>query len=71
MPAGSGEIPNFTVCERFKTPKTDCALKAEFTKTKNSISLDPRFVDLENSGLLATLNAYFLALVLEICVCAY
>ena len=40
--------------EWLKTPKTDCALK--FTKTKNSISLDSRFVDLENTGEHATLK---------------
>ena len=52
-----GKIPNFTDSEQFKTPKTDCALKS--TKTKNSTSLDSRFVDLENSGLPATLNIEF------------
>ena len=49
-----GEIPNFTDSERLKTPKTDCVLK--FTKTKNSISLDSRFVDLANTGFPATLR---------------
>ena len=24
---GNGKIPNFTDCERFKTPKTECLLK--------------------------------------------
>ena len=47
MPTGNRE--NFTDSERLQIPKTDCALKI-FTKTKNSISLDSRFVDLENSG---------------------
>ena len=39
-----------------KTPKTDCA----YTKTKNSISLDSRFVDLENTGFPATLKRNWL-----------
>ena len=42
-----GKIPSFTDSEWLKTLKTDCVLK--FTKMKNSISLDSRFVDLENS----------------------
>ena len=50
-----GEIPNFTDSERMKSPKTDCALKV-YRKTKNSISLDSRFVDLENTGFPATLR---------------
>ena len=48
------KIPNFTDSERMKTPKTDCLLK--FKKAKKSISLDSRFVDLENTGFPATLN---------------
>ena len=51
-PTGNGE--NLTDSERSKTSKVDCALK--FTKTKNSISLDSRFVDLENLGGRATLT---------------
>ena len=54
MPTGNGEI---TDSEWFKTSKTDCELK-KFTKTKNSITLDSRFVDLENSGLSATLIVF-------------
>ena len=51
-----GKIPNFTDSERLKTPKTDCALKVyKESKTKNSISLDSSFVDLENTGERATL----------------
>ena len=40
--------------ERLKTPKQTVCYK--FTKTKNSISLDSRFVDLENIGERATLT---------------
>ena len=43
-----GKIPNFTNSEQSKTPKMDCVLK--FTKTNNSISLDSRFVGLDNTG---------------------
>ena len=50
-----GKIPNFTDRERFETPKTDCALKI-FNKTKKTINLDSRFVDLENTGYRATLS---------------
>ena len=46
MPTGNGKIPNFTDSERLKTSRTDCVL--EVYKEKNSISLDSRFVDLEN-----------------------
>ena len=48
-----GKIPNFTDSEQFKTPKTDCLLKVY--KDKEFISLDSRFVDLENSEFPATL----------------
>ena len=47
------KIPNFMDSERL-TPKTECALKVY--KDKNSISLDSRFVDLENTGECATLR---------------
>ena len=43
-----GNIPNFTDSEQIKTLKTDCVL--EVYKEKSFISLDSRFVDLENSG---------------------
>ena len=46
-----GKIPNFMDSEWLKTPKTDCALK--FYK---DISLDSRFVDLENTGERPTLS---------------
>ena len=49
---------NFMDSERLKTPKMDCVLKV-YTKTKNSISLDSRFVDLENTGDRATLMFSF------------
>ena len=49
-----GKIPNFTDSERFKTPKTDFLLN--FTKTKSFISLDSRFVDLQNTEERATLS---------------
>ena len=58
MPTGNWEIPNFTDSERLKTPKMNCVLK--FTKTKNSISLDSRFVDLENTGEHAALKHTYL-----------
>ena len=54
-----GKIPNFTKSERLKAFKMDCALKVY--KDKNSISLDSRLVDLENTGECATLKR------LEIC----
>ena len=44
-----GEISNFTDCERFKISKTGLFANI-FTKTKSFISLDSRFVDLENPG---------------------
>ena len=51
MPTGNGENPQFyrlwTVVD-----------SQQFTKTKNSISLDSRFVDLENSGEHATLSSF-------------
>ena len=53
MPTGSRKIPNFTDSERLKTPKTDCALKVY---KDNSICLDTRFVDLENTEFPATLT---------------
>ena len=37
------KVPNFTNSEWLKTPKTDCALKVY-----QDISLDSRFIDLEN-----------------------
>ena len=46
-----GKIPNFTDSERIETPKMDIVLKI-----KNSISLDSRFVDFENTGERATLS---------------
>ena len=46
-----GKIPNFTDRERMKR-----TVRLKFTKTKNSISLDSRFVDLENTGFPATLK---------------
>ena len=46
MPTGNGE--NFTDSERLQIPKMDCALK--ILPRQNSISLNSRFVDLENSG---------------------
>ena len=49
----AGEIPIFTDSEQMKTPKTDC----KFNKTKKSVSLDTRFVDLENTGLHPTLRS--------------
>ena len=51
MPAGNWEIPNCTDSERLKTPKIDCLLKVY----KKSISLDSRFVNLENTGWSTTL----------------
>ena len=54
MPTGNREISNFTDSERIKTPKLTVHYK--FRKTKKSISLDSRFVDLENTGLCATLS---------------
>ena len=47
-----GKIPNFTDSERFKTPKTDFLLK--FYKD-SFISLDSKFVDLQNTEERATL----------------
>ena len=46
-----GEILNFTDSERFQAPKTDWVLKVYQGKEFYS-----RFVDLENSGLPATLS---------------
>ena len=54
MLTGNGKIPNFTEREWFKTPKTDCALNVY--QGKEFYHLDSRFVDLENSGLPATLS---------------
>ena len=47
------KLTNFTDSEPIKTPKTVC-----YKKTKKSISLDSRFVDLESTGLCATLNQF-------------
>ena len=54
MPMPTGNRENLTDSERLKTSKTDCALKVY--KDKESISLDSRFVDLENTGRRATLR---------------
>ena len=51
IPTEMGEILNFMDNEWFETPKMDC-----MTKTKNSIILDSKFVDLENTGERATLK---------------
>ena len=53
MPTESWKISNFMDSEQMKIPKTDCLLK--FNKAKNSISLDSRFIDPENTGFCATL----------------
>ena len=53
-----GKIPSFTDSE-WLTSKTDCVLKVY--KDKEFISLDSRFVDLENTGERATL--FFISLV--------
>ena len=50
----TGSWKNFTDSERMKAPKTGCLLK--FKKAKTSISLDSRFIDLENAGFSATLS---------------
>ena len=50
----TGSWKNFTDSERMKAPKTGCLLK--FKKAKTSISLDSRFIDLENAGFSATLK---------------
>ena len=53
------KLRNFTNSERMKTPKTDCLLK--FKKAKKSISLDFRFVKLENTGFPATYHRVLLS----------
>ena len=54
IPTKNQEIPNFTDSEQLKTSKTKCLLKVY--EGKESISLDSRFVNLENPGLRPTLN---------------
>ena len=50
MPTGNGENPQFYGL-------TELTVCYDFNKTKKSISLDSRFVDLGNTGLHATLTA--------------
>ena len=50
MPTGNGENPQFYGL-------TELTVSYDFNKTKKSISLDSRFVDLGNTGLHATLTA--------------
>ena len=54
MPTGNGENPQFYGQWTVQDSQNGLCTK-KFTKTKNSISLDSRFVDLENTGFPATL----------------
>ena len=49
-----GKSPILRTLNRWRLPKLTVGQK--FTKTKNSISLDSRYVDLENTGFSATLS---------------
>ena len=50
-----GKIPNFTDSERLKTPKTDCMCAKGLQRQRILyISLDSRFIDLENTRERAT-----------------
>ena len=55
MPTGNGENPQFYGQWTVQDSQNGLCTK-KFTKTKNSISLDSRFVDLENTGERATLS---------------
>ena len=50
------KIANFTDSERMKTPRTDCALKVYKDKEFYQLGFQV-YVDLENTGFPATLNA--------------
>ena len=56
MPTGNGENPQFYGQWTVEDSQNGLWAK-KFTKTKNSISLDSKFVDLENTGERVTLIA--------------